>query len=110
MADWLADFGRWDGDGSRGSSEFLARLGIAGGGIQHGVGMNNLAWLGVGWHALITKQQVGLGLLLMSSWWIYREEGVKTILWTDSIILTRNLGSNFLFLVWKGAVLGGCIV
>ena len=55
------------------------------------------AWLGVGWLALITKPQVGLGLLLVYTWWIWREMGIKAILWAGFSALAILAPT---FLIW----------
>lgn len=38
-------------------------------------------WLGAAWLGLLTKPQVGAGLLLVIGYWIWREQGWRAILW-----------------------------
>jgi hypothetical protein len=65
-------------------------------------------WLGLAWLGLLTKPQVGAGLLLIISAWVWQEQGKKAIFWAGLsamgvILLTLALWPGWLFR-WVAAV------
>lgn len=67
------------------------------------------AWLGAAWLAFATKPQVGLGPLLLITWWVWRDQGWKALLWglaaaLPVVAVTFALWPNWLAR-WIGNVL-----
>lgn len=43
------------------------------------------AWFGIALIALLTKPQVGAGLALLFTWWLYRDRGWRPLLWAGLV-------------------------
>jgi hypothetical protein len=56
-------------------------------------------WWGIGLLALATKPQVGLGILILVSWWIWREQGVRSLAWGG---VSALLVLAVTILIWPG--------
>ncbi|HCE17320.1 MAG TPA: hypothetical protein DEQ80_05635 [Anaerolinea thermolimosa] len=59
------------------------------------------AWVGLMWLLFSVKPQVGLGPLLLVSWWVGRDRGFKALLWGLPV---AGLTLAFTFLFWPGWV------
>ena len=57
------------------------------------------AWLGFVWLAFAAKPQVSLGFLLVVTWWVWRDQGVKAIL---AGMLTSALAVGLTLVIWPG--------
>ncbi len=43
------------------------------------------AWLGIAWLGLLTKAQAGWGLAVLYAWWLWRDRGLKPLLWGGAV-------------------------
>ncbi len=57
------------------------------------------AWLGAAWLALAAKPQASLGILLLLTWWVWRDQGFRPLL---AGLVTAGLGAAASLLIWPG--------
>jgi len=55
------------------------------------------AWVGLMWLLFSVKLQVGLGPLVLVSWWVWRDRGLKALLWGFPV---AGLAFLFTFVFW----------